>query len=197
MLSNIRDFNIFIIFQGDNVQTQVVDKLAFAFGDRKCAKWSKDWPNGGPDPNGPRGNVLWKDYRKQLVTRLDARVAEKAAKKASQESARKRREVNTRARRSLEMLESINEDVFDVYFNNAAKDGERSAGIELERMLSSDQKTRLYQILVSYMKWAFRYMAECPNDAAGTHAVKMYDFIENQLVELYDLIQQRIDEKNQ
>ena len=139
--------------------------------------------------------MLWKDYRKQLVIKLDARELAKAEKKAAQEQTRRKRDVNIRNRRTLEMLESINEDVFDEYFNNAAKDGERSAGVALERVLSDDQRVRLYQILVSYMKWAFRYMGECPKDASGTHAVRMYDFVENQLLDLYDYIQSRHNEQ--
>ena len=141
------------------------------------------------------GGEKWKDYRKKLVQKLDLRERAKAEKKENQEQTRRKRDVNIRSRRTLEMLESINEDVFDEYFNSAAKDGERSAGVDLERALSSDQKVRLYQILVSYMKWAFRYMGECPKDAAGTHAVRMYDFVENQLLDLYDHIQDRINEQ--
>ena len=184
-----------LYFQSENIEDQIIDRIDQAFSGRKCAKWSKEWPNGGPDPNGPMAGMKWKDYRKELVKKLDARELAKAEKKANQEQTRRKRDVNIRSRRTLEMLESINEDVFDEYFNNAAKDGERSAGVALERELSADQRVRLYQILVSYMKWAFRYMGECPQDAAGTHAVRMYDFVENQLLDLYEYIQSRTNDQ--
>lgn len=165
----------------DNVKQRITDKIEAAFEIRKCAKWDKTWPNGGPDPEGPLGNVQWKDYRKQLIAKFEARVAAKNA------SSRKRRDANIRARRDAERLAFIDVDEVDDYFNNPAQDGERSVAIE--RVLSDDPNRRLDQILVSYMKWAFRYMGDCPNDAAGTHAAKMYEFVETNLLELYELIQ--------
>ena len=127
------------------------------------------------------GNVQWKDYRKQLIAKFEARVAAKNA------SSRRRRDINIRARRDAERLAFIDVDEVDDYFNNPAQDGARSVAIE--RVLSDDPNRRLDQILVSYMKWAFRYMGDCPNDAAGTHAAKMYEFVETNLLELYELIQ--------
>lgn len=115
-----------------------------------------------------------------MIKKFEARVAAKNA------SSRKRRDANIRARRSLELLESINVDAVDDYFNNPAQDGERSAAVE--RVLSHESDTRLRQILMSYMKWAFRYMGECPNDKAGDHAAKMYVFVDN-LLNVYDMIQ--------
>lgn len=179
---------------GENIATLVTDKIERAFLERKCATWSKEWlPHGGPDPNGPMATIPWKDYRKTLITKLDARVAAKVQKGDDEENSRKRRDVNIRARRTLEMMESIDDDVFDNFFIQAAKDGERSAGLELERMLSTDQRIRLYQILVSYLKWAYRYLSNCPNDAADDHAVRVYDYVQHTLVDLYDRIQARLD----
>ena len=127
------------------------------------------------------GNVDWKDYRKQLIEKFEARVAAKNA------SSRKRRDANIRARRSLELFESINVDAVDDYFNNPAQDGERSAAVE--RVLSDESDTRLRQILMSYMKWAFRYMGDCPNDRAGDYSAKMYVFVEENLLKVYEMIQ--------
>lgn len=124
-------------------------------------------------------NVEWKDHRKTLVNLLAARVADGKSKK------RTRREANIRVRREFNM---INSDVFDDYFIHAAQDGERSAGAELERALSSDQQVRLYQILVGFMKWSWRYLSDCPNDASDTHAVRIYDFVEHTLLDVYNIL---------
>jgi len=171
----------------DNVKTQVTGKIHTAFVDRKCSSWSTEWkPHGGPDPNGPMGNVAWKDHRKTLVQLLSQRVADGKSKKKIQSQKRRRRDVK-RIRRDINLIDS---DVFDNYFIQAAQDGERSAGIEFDRMVQTmaDQEKRLYAILVGYMKWSWRYLSNCPNDAADTHAVKIYDFVEHSLIDVYNIL---------
>ena len=169
-------------FQADNIKSQVLDKIQRGF-DRQCASWDPSWPNGGPNPEGPLGNVLWKDYRKTLVNLLAQRVAD-GNSKATKKEGRTRRDANIRVRRELNQL---NSNVFDDYFNAVAADGERSAGADLERALSSDQKRRIYQILVGYLKWSYRYLSECPN-ASDLNGVRTYDFIENVLVDVYNTL---------
>ena len=164
-------------------------KLRDAFHDRKCATWSPDWlPHGGPNPDGPYSDVDWKDYRKKLVNLLDERIKSGKSKK------RDRRDVtdqNVRHRRDV--TESFfDSDVFDNYFIQVQSDGERSAGLALQRALNADQGVALTQILVGYMKWSFRYMSDCVNaaeeNAADQHAVRVYDFVEHTLADVYDII---------
>ena len=126
---------------------------------------------------------MWKDYRKTLVALLADRVAN-GDSKASKKEGRTRREANIRVRRELNQL---NSNVFDDYFNAVAKDGERSAGADLERALSADQERRIYQILVGYLKWSYRYLSECPN-ASDLNGVRTYDFVENVLLDVYNTL---------
>jgi hypothetical protein len=166
----------------DNLENQVMAKLESAFVNRKCASWSPTWlPHGGPNPDGIMGNVQWKDYIKTLNDKLQDLVDSNQSKKRS------RRDLsNVRSRREIEELQDS--DVFDNYFIEAQEDGERSASVALQRALSSDGAVALKQLLVGYLKWSFRYLSECPNEAFDKHNLRVYDTVEHVLLSVYEML---------